>query len=127
MSLKEYESEREVTVKDLIKILLDLPPSAIVLNRQEKNIKVYSGKETETGKEVVMICRERTRHEKYRPGNEKTHSELHPDQESCTNEQREEADRQQEKTGETYRDQQGDGKAGTVPGRRSGKDGKKAV
>ena len=56
MSLKEYESEREVTVKDLIKILLDLPPGAIVRNRQEKNIKVYSGKETETGKEVVMIC-----------------------------------------------------------------------
>lgn len=56
MSLKEYESEREVTVKDLIKILLDLPPGAIVLNRQEKNIKVHSGREIETGKEVVMIC-----------------------------------------------------------------------
>lgn len=55
MTLKVYESRKTVTVKDLIGILSDLPPEAAVINSQEKNIKIYQGRDTKTGKEIVMI------------------------------------------------------------------------
>lgn len=55
MTLKAYESRKTVTVKDLIRILSDLPSEAAVVNSQEKSIKIYPGRDTKTGKEIVMI------------------------------------------------------------------------
>ena len=55
MTLKSYESRKTVRGKDLIGILSDLPPKAAVINSQEKNIKIYPGRDTKTGKEIVMI------------------------------------------------------------------------
>ena len=55
MTLKAYESRKTVTVKDLIGILSELPPEAEVINSQENNIKIYPGRDTKTGKEIVMI------------------------------------------------------------------------
>lgn len=56
MTMTEYENKKPVTVKDLIGILTDLPGEAKVINGKEKNIRIYPGIDTKTGKEVVKIC-----------------------------------------------------------------------
>lgn len=56
MTLPEYENKNAVTVKELIRILSDLPPNAKVINGKERNIRIYPGRDTTNGKEVVMIC-----------------------------------------------------------------------
>ena len=56
MTLSEYENKNEVTVKELIRILSDLPPNAKVINGKERNIRIYPGRDTTSGEEVVMMC-----------------------------------------------------------------------
>lgn len=55
--LSEYEKKKEVTVAELIEILKGLNQKAIVISGNERNIKIYPGKENkEGGRNIVLLC-----------------------------------------------------------------------
>lgn len=55
--MKEYKNLNEITVEQLINILEQQDKSAVVLNGNNENIRIYPGRENKSdGKSVIMIC-----------------------------------------------------------------------
>jgi hypothetical protein len=55
--MEEWKNPNEMTVEELIAILQEEDPKAIVINGNEENIRIYPGKENKAGgRPVLLIC-----------------------------------------------------------------------
>lgn len=54
---KDWENKEKITAKELIEILGKFEPETVMINGDEKNIRLYPGRENKKyGKTVIMIC-----------------------------------------------------------------------